>query len=350
MDRRSFIAAASLAGLGMALGGRSAPAAAHALDLRLRLADFTPVLTELDHPEGIASAPDGRLFFSSMRFALGVRERNGCVREIGTPLAPAGVAVDPAGRVLVANVGLLNGGPGPLQRIDVRKGTVETLANALEGRALVASNCPVAARDGTVYCSHSSWGPVTNIGRTDPSGFIYRVGSNDRADIVARGLRGVNGLCLDARDRHLYAALTGEGRIVRFRRKDDGSLGLREDYGPVLGRVIDDHEIGAIRALPPVDQAELGYCDGIGFDMVGNLWVTLPFGNRLVAITPDGDLVSIVDDPVGATLSMPTNLCWGGADRRDLYVVSRAAGTILHARTAEAGLPTANWPASLTPP
>ena len=42
---------------------------------------------------------------------------------------------------------------------------------------------------------------------------------------------------------------------------------------------------------------------------------------------------------------MPTNLCWGGPDRRTLYVVSRGKGMIVQARTAIAGAPLANWPA-----
>ena len=53
-----------------------------------------------------------------------------------------------------------------------------------------------------------------------------------------------------------------------------------------------------------------------------------------------------VHDPEGKAISMPTNLCWGGADRRDLYVVSRRSGMVVKARTAIAGAPLANWPAA----
>jgi gluconolactonase len=74
------------------------------------------------------------------------------------------------------------------------------------------------------------------------------------------------------------------------------------------------------------------------------LWVTLPFANRIVAITPDGRKVDVVHDPDGTMIDMPTNLCWGGADLRTLYVVSRAKGMIVRARTTVAGAPLANWP------
>lgn len=112
----------------------------------------------------------------------------------------------------------------------------------------------------------------------------------------------------------------------------------------MLGTVVDNHMVAEIRAMDVAARGATGYCDGIAFDEDGNLWVTLPFANRLVAITPSGALVDIVYDPEGRMISMPTNLCWSGADRRDLYVVSRGTGTIVRARTAVAGLPATNWP------
>ncbi|MCG2841129.1 SMP-30/gluconolactonase/LRE family protein [Sandaracinobacter sp. RS1-74] len=346
MERREFLRGAALAGLGMASGGIASGAAAGSKSppSPLPLSAFETIQSGIAGAEGIATAPDGRIFFSTKEAVLAVRETDGKVRHIGTPLAPTGIAADPAGRVLVANMGLLNDGPGPLQRVEPGSGQVETLVEELEGRRLLASNCPTVARDGHVYCSHSSWGPAANIGTTDPAGFIYHLPPEGAASIVARELRGVNGLCLDAGDRHLYAALTAEGRIVRFRRLPDGRLGERENYGPLLGKVVENQMVADIRAIPTKDRTDLGYCDGIAFDQAGNLWVTLPFANRIVAITPDGRLVDIAADPDARTIDMPTNLGWGGRGLRDLHVVCRGAGTILRARTSIAGLPPANWP------
>ncbi|SCW47397.1 gluconolactonase [Sphingobium faniae] len=334
--------AATLAGCanGAGLGGsRDVPSP-------LTPADFSLVIGNLDHAEGIAASPDGRLFLSNAGGAIGVLEPDGTLRQVGQPLMPTGVAVDPQGRVIVANMGLLNNGPGSLQRVDVGSGTVETLVSELEGRALAASNNPATARDGTIYCTHSSWGPVANIGTTVPAGFIYKVASDGGASIVARNLRGVNGLCLDRDERHVYASITAEGRVRRWRRQADGSLTDPEDYGPQLGTVIPDQTVQAIRAMPMTERATLGYCDGMAFDMAGNLWVTLPFANRIVALTPDGRKIDIVHDPEGKRIAVPTNLCWGGADRRDLYVVSRGSGDIVRARTEVAGVPLANWPSA----
>jgi len=341
LGRREFLAgggAMTLAGCAQSAGiGRTTP------PRPLNLVDFTLVRDGLDAPEGIASSPDGRLFISNGGGAIGVLERDGTLRQIGKALAPNGVAVDREGRVIVANMGLLNQCPGPLQRIDVATGTVETLVSELEGRPLVASNGPATARNGDIYCTHSSWGPIGNIGTTTPAGFIYRVAPDGKASIVARNLRGVNGLCLDREERFVYASLTAEGRVRRWRRQTDGSLANPENHGPQLGVVIPDHQARDIRAMPAAERADLGYCDGIAFDQAGNLWVTLPFANRIVAITPAGRKVDIIHDPEGKMLSSPTNLCWGGADLRDLHVVSRASGMVVKARTNVAGLPLANW-------
>lgn len=325
MDRRTL-----LAGILALVAANPALGRASSINLlTLRPTDFSPVVTGLEQAEGIAVASDGRLFLSDARCALAIRELNGELRRIGQPIAPAGVAIDPQGRAIVANVGLLKNRPGPLQRVDPRTGAVETLVAELDGRTLIHTNCPTVARDGTIYCTHSSWGPAANIGTTIPAGFVFSVAPDGSAKIVARNLRGANGCCLDQHEHYLYVVLTAEGRICRFRRRHDGSLGLREDYGPVLGTVVPNQTVAEIRKLPADARATLGYCDGIAFDREGNLWVTLPFSNRLVALTPGGRLVDIVRDPEGSRISMPTNLAWNRAG--DLFVACRGAGTIVRA-------------------
>jgi gluconolactonase len=58
-----------------------------------------------------------------------------------------------------------------------------------------------------------------------------------------------------------------------------------------------------------------------------------------VAITPSREVVTVIDDPEGAVMRSPTNVSWGGADMRDLYLGSIASDYILHARSPVAGLP-----------
>ncbi|MES1971480.1 MAG: SMP-30/gluconolactonase/LRE family protein [Pseudomonadota bacterium] len=337
MRRRTLLA-------GIAVTGLAAPLLARGRDALRPLArdDFTIVAQGLDRPECVAVGRDGRLFVSTMDAAIAIREPGGAFRPLGTPGASTGVALDRRERVVIANMGLLNGRPGTLERLDPVTGVVETLAAAIGGRALVASNAPAIARDGTIYCTHSSWGPVQNIGTTDPAGFVYSVAPDGSVRTVAQGLRGANGCCLDRHERFLYVSLTAAGTILRFPRRRDGSLGPGEQYGPVLGTVVPDQMVAQIVKLPRAERATLGYADNIAFDAAGNLWICLPFANRIVALTPDRRLVEIAHDPEGRRLSLPTALAWGGPDLRDLYIVSRGSGMIVTARTPVAGLTLVN--------
>jgi len=311
---------------------------------RLAVEDFTVTLSGVAGAEGLATAPDGTLAFSCDRAAVGIRWPDGRIAFFGEPIATGGLAFDTQGRIIAASVGALHHRPGPLRRIDPATGRVDVLVERLEGRELVASNAPVVARDGTIYCSHSGWS-VGNIGTTLAEGFIYAVAPDGAARIVARGLRGVNGLCLGAGDRMLFAAMTAQGRVAAWHRSpSDGSLVPAGFYGPLLGRVQADQRAVEIRAMPPSLRALTGYCDGVVLDRVGTLYATLPFANRIVAIDRCGRLSTLVHDPSGQCIDFPTNLAWGGADLRHLFVVSRGSGKVVTARMPVAGLPTANWP------
>lgn len=322
-DRRAM-----LLGLGAGLLAPPLQARPRAALPRLTPADFRLVVDRIDSPEGIAALPGGGAVFSTNGAAIGLWRPGAGTSLLGKPGGTGGVAVDREGRALLASVGLLHNQPGPLRRIDLTTGASEVLVAELEGRELVASNCPAAARDGVVYCSHSGW-TIGNIGTTKAEGFIYACWPDGRAAVVARGLRGANGLCLSADERRLYCALTAEGRVMSWRRRPDGSLDQPRYEGPVLGMVKDDQPASEIRALPQAERSRTGYCDGLAFDARGNLWVTLPFANRIVAITPAGRLVEVVSDPAGTMIDMPTNLAFSGGE---VLIVSRGSSRIVGAR------------------
>jgi gluconolactonase len=136
---------------------------------------------------------------------------------------------------------------------------------------------------------------------------------------VADGLRFPNGLALDREQQFLYVAQTPADNVLRFRIAGEG-LSSPEVYGP--------QSLGA-RSFP----------DGLAFDSAGNLWVTLVLMNRLVAITPAGDIATIAEDATGALINRPSNLAFGGADLRDVYIGSIAAPYVLRGRSSVAGQP-----------
>jgi gluconolactonase len=129
----------------------------------------------------------------------------------------------------------------------------------------------------------------------------------------------------------------------------DGSLTDREVYGP--------GNLGA------------GLIDGIAFDSYGNLWATMIFADRLIAITPDGDVIELLDDgdptatarfesafatgepvPFDITMACGSSICpwlasvtFGGPDLRTVYLGGLKATSIPFFQSPVSGLPLAHW-------
>jgi sugar lactone lactonase YvrE len=169
------------------------------------------------------------------------------------------------------------------------------------------------------------------------------------ARIVAEGFHFTNEVRLDATEEWLYIAETSAKRVSRMRVRPDGSLADREVFGPSnLGR---------------------GLVDGITFDAHGNLWVAMVFADRLIAITPEGDVLELLDDgnptttnkfeaefATGLPVSIETlaatggsiapwlaSITFGGADLRTVYLGGLRATSIPYLKSPVSGLPLAHW-------
>jgi gluconolactonase len=283
-------------------------------------------------PEDVVVGRDGRVWASDELSACAELRPDGTIRRVGRAGgAPNGINMDRAGRIVIANYGLGSNVPGPLQRLDTETGDVEVVCGAVGGRTLVSSNYPIVDRAGNIWCSHSTW-DVDQAWKGVADGFVYRVRPDGIAAVVVDGIDFANGLALDEDESYLYVCQTVGRNVVRSRIHADGTVGAPEPYGPVLGE----------RSFPgatPEQRARFGATDGCGFDQEGNLWVTLVVANRIVAITPSREVVTIVQDPTGSVMRWPTNVSWGGPELRDLYIGSVRTDYVLHAPSPVAGLP-----------
>jgi gluconolactonase len=288
----------------------------------------------LQRPEDVVVSRDGQVWASDQQSACAEIRPDGTLRRVGkVEGAPNGINMDRDGRIIIANFEA-----GPVQRLDPKSGTVEILCAEVDGQRLTAANYPLFDRNGNLWCANSTfavpWQAALD-GRAD--GMLFRVRPDGRAEKMADGLRFANGLALDADESHIYVCETAGCDVMRYRLRDDGSLGAAERYGPVLGEPWPARQDMSILAEPAVT-AGLGLTDGCGFDVEGNLWVTLVAANRVVAITPRGEVVPMIEDPAGEIMRQPTNVSWGGADMRDLYIGSITNDYVLHARSPIAGL------------
>lgn len=289
---------------------------------------FARIAVGIDRPEDVVVGKDGRVFASDHKCAVAEIFADGTFKRLGPKGgAPNGINMDPQGRILIANFGIYDREEGPLQRFDPATGKHETLLAEVGGKRLTSANYPVMDRAGNIWCANSThaetW-PQALDGRTD--GFIFVLRPDGSSAIVAEGLKFPNGMALSADETTLYCAQTSGCDVMAFEVQPGARLGPGRRYGPVLG-------------VLQGDPAYLGYTDGVGMDQEGNLWVCLPAANKVVAITPAHEVVTLIHDPSGETVNHPTNVTWGGADLKDLYIGSIRAGYVLEGRSPIAGQP-----------
>lgn len=255
---------------------------------------------------------------------------------------PNGLCLEADGSFLIANWGTER-----LERM-TRDGRTTVLLDRIEGQPLGKVNFVARDRAGRLWMTVTTrMQPWTDHVRTKSrDGYIALIDARG-AWIVADGLCGTNELRFDPSGRWLYVAETTARHVTRFRVEGDVLTG-REIYGP--------SNLG-------------GFCDGIAFDAHGNLWTTLVMADRLVAITPRGDLRVILDlggDPAalaaldaaweagtltpevmqatGGTLCRwMASVTFGGPDLRTVYLGSLQGSRIPFFRAPIAGLPLLGW-------
>jgi hypothetical protein len=167
--------------------------------------------------------------------------------------------------------------------------------------------------------------------------------------VAADGFRFTNEIRLDAKEEFIYIVETCGRHISRMRVAPDGSLSRREIFGPN-------------------DLGPGGTPDGIAFDSFGNLWGTIVFGERLFAITPDGDLRILFDDGDPEAIAefdrnffagtvepkhmaackskvapWLASVTFGGRDLKTVYIGCLMGTNIPYFRSPVAGLPMIHW-------
>ena len=184
---------------------------------------------------------------------------------------PNGLAFAQDGDILVANLGT-----DALEVMD-REGRVRTLHDTIDAHPLGKVNFVLRDRRGRIWITVSTmldpWSDA--IGRHVADGYVAVLDGHGLR-VVADGFAFTNEIRFDAEERWLYVAETTAKRVTRMRIADDASVLEREVFGP-----------GSLGA---------GLVDGITFDAYGNLWATMIFADRLVALTPDGELLELFCD------------------------------------------------------
>lgn len=176
---------------------------------------------------------------------------------------------------------------------------------------------------GRVYTGSMMSDPFSGGGER-VMGECFRIDGEGRAEALYGDVSLSNGIGFLPGGRTLVHADTARQHIVAHDVDDAG----RVSGGRVFARVE-----GGGRAGGP---------DGLAVDVEGGVWVAVYGAGAVHRYAPDGSLERSIDVPARAV----TSLCFGGADLRDLYVVSAdntdepaAEGCIFRTRSDLAGLP-----------
>lgn len=188
-------------------------------------------------------------------------------------------------------------------------------------------NCTAYDREGRLYVTDSGrWG--------ERDGRVLRIDPDGTAAVAADGLAFANGLAFAADFTRLYVAQSEAKDVLVLELDGDGKVTATDVALP--------------RERLAAEVAGDTLTDGLTFDEAGNLYVTLPRVDQVVALTPGGELGVVCrdDGPAkdtveidhGQVLRSPTNVAFGGADRRDLYVANLRTRHLAVGRVTTPGL------------
>lgn len=257
---------------------------------------------------------------------------------------PNGLAFARNGDIVIANFGT--------DRLEImtRGGETRVIADQIDGKPLGKVNFVLRDSQDRLWVTISTMiNPWIDANRPDlADGYICLL-DDKGLRVVAEGFAFTNEVRLDADEQWLYVAETMSKRVSRLRVQPDGSLTDREIYGPA--------DLGT------------GFVDGITFDAYGNLWATMILSDRLIAITPEGDTLELLDDgnaagtalveaefANGGPLRLETmmksggtlapwmaSITFGGADLSTAYIGSLRGSRIAAFASPVPGLPMVHW-------
>ncbi|HEY2268729.1 MAG TPA: SMP-30/gluconolactonase/LRE family protein [Streptosporangiaceae bacterium] len=322
--------------------------------------DIRYIGTGLRRPECVLATPDGTILAADAGGGV-VRIRPGGVQDYIGPNEPPsaaatdddfnvggslpnGIALLPDGSILIANIG-----SGAIERLTA-DGRVTRLFDRLDGRPLGLVNFVTTDSRGQVWFTVTTrldpWDRASNERPAD--GYVARI-DDDGITVMADGFTGTNEIRFGPGEEWLYVVESNARHVSRLR--------LRRGRTPRLS----DREI-----VGPDDLG--GIPDGFAFDVAGNLWITLVSADRLVALTPDGQLLTLLDDgdpdgiaeferhftartltpPViagtrGTIAPLMSSVTFGGPDLRTVYLGSLMGTRLPVFRSPVAGLPLPHW-------
>jgi len=294
--------------------------------------DFEVVAEGLLFPEGPVALDDGSVVLVDMLARTLVRVRPSQSKQVIANLAggPNGAALGPDGKIYVCNNGgfswsrdpngkiVIDSEPpadyrgGWIERVDIETGRVERLYESIAGYRLSAPNDLVFDRSGGLWFTDTG----KTRGRTRSLGGVYYAapGGKELRQAVFHGIS-FNGIGLSPDERTLYVADTFSATLWAYELSEPGVLDASKPP-----RVVS-------RVSRAVAFDSLAVMEG------GDICVGLLYEGGIAQISPSGEVTVYAFPDLYVT-----NICFGGADRRDAYITLSETGRLIRARWPAPGL------------
>lgn len=293
------------------------------------------VASGLGFPEGPVAMNDGSVLFVDIKDQTLMRLLpDGTLKKVADlPGGPNGTAIGPDGAAYICNNGAVYSfvkfGPdqitipspnkdhrgGSIQRVDLETGEVSDLYQKFDGRNLIAPDDIVFDADGGFWFTDTGiQGQSTSV-----FGAVYYATTDGKTLKHAATVPTANGIGISPDGSRLFVSDTVFGRLWSMEITGPGQL----KPGPLPTMPGD-----VVQTLPGYQ-----WLDSLKVEQDGRVCVGTIFSNGITVFSPDGttDLLSVPD-------MFTTNLCFGGADMRDVWITASSTGKIYKTRWPRAGL------------
>jgi len=215
---------------------------------------------------------------------------------------PNGLKIRKDGRIFITDYkyGILE--------LDVAAGKVTPFLSRRNTESFKGVNDLFFASNGDLYFTDQG-----QTGMHDPTGRVYRITPSGKLDCLIANVPSPNGLVMNPEETVLYIAATRGNCVWRGPLMADGSLA----------------KVGVFHQLFGPSGP-----DGMAMDEAGNLVVAHARMGTVWVFSKKGVPVYQIESCAG---EVTTNVAYGGADRRTLYITESETGSVLMAAMPVAG-------------